>query len=398
MRNTRSGFTLVELSIVMIILGLLAGGILSAKHLIRASELRSVPVSIEHYRTAIYGFKNKYFMLPGDMNNATQFWGVRASSGGDVTCHQTVGSYTGTCNGDGDGAINYIVGDSTTTGERFAAWQHMARSGLIEGNYTGASGSNVSIVRTVNVNVPPSKANRGIFELGWINGPLSGDTSYFDGGYNFHVIRLLSSSTSEFPLKPTEAWNLDKKFDDGQPGLGVMFVMKNTAPSQPNCATTDVVTTSQYNTSSDSFLCNINVRNAAIKDMRLFHARIQRVHACFHFRDHAASNGAIRQQPVDLLRVDGADEFLVLGENARHVRQHHQLRCLKRRRNCACRRVGIDIIGLAIRAHANRCNDRNHTARHDVANRFRVDLRRLTHEAKVEHFLDIAVRVFLRAA
>mgnify|MGYP001100732306 CR=1 FL=1 len=69
----RIGFSLVELSIVLVILGLLVGGILGGKSLIKAAELRSISTEQAQWNTAIKAFRDKYFMLPGDMNNATSF-------------------------------------------------------------------------------------------------------------------------------------------------------------------------------------------------------------------------------------------------------------------------------------------------------------------------------------
>ena len=75
--RTDGGFSLLELSIVLVILGLLAGGVLSGKSLIRAAELRTIGTERDRFRTAMYAFRDKYFMLPGDISNATSFWGWR---------------------------------------------------------------------------------------------------------------------------------------------------------------------------------------------------------------------------------------------------------------------------------------------------------------------------------
>jgi prepilin-type N-terminal cleavage/methylation domain-containing protein len=73
-RNTR-GFTLVELSIVLVILGLLAGGVLAGQGLIRAAELRSITTDQQRFLIAIRAFRDQYRSLPGDMPNATLVWG-----------------------------------------------------------------------------------------------------------------------------------------------------------------------------------------------------------------------------------------------------------------------------------------------------------------------------------
>ncbi len=99
-----NGFSLVELSIVLVILGLLTGGILSGQNLIRAAELRAVTTEFSAYQTAVMTFKDKYFALPGDMRNATDFWGSAGGSGviGDG-CEAGTPTGTQTCNGNGDG-------------------------------------------------------------------------------------------------------------------------------------------------------------------------------------------------------------------------------------------------------------------------------------------------------
>ena len=65
------GFTLVELSIVLVILGLLVGGVLTGQSLIRAAELRTVSTQYATFSTAVNTFRDKYFTIPGDMTNAS---------------------------------------------------------------------------------------------------------------------------------------------------------------------------------------------------------------------------------------------------------------------------------------------------------------------------------------
>ncbi|MFN7611184.1 MAG: type II secretion system protein, partial [bacterium] len=61
----RAGFSLIELAIVLVILGLLVGGIMSGQSLIRAAELRSVTSDLSRYESAVYTFRDKYSDLPG---------------------------------------------------------------------------------------------------------------------------------------------------------------------------------------------------------------------------------------------------------------------------------------------------------------------------------------------
>lgn len=64
-RIYNGGFSLVELSIVLVILGLLTGGILGGQSLIKAAELRAVTTELDAFQTATNTFRQKYFALPG---------------------------------------------------------------------------------------------------------------------------------------------------------------------------------------------------------------------------------------------------------------------------------------------------------------------------------------------
>lgn len=117
------GFSLVELSIVLVILGLLTGGILTGQSLIRASELRSITTEYNRYIAAAQTFRDKYFALPGDMANATAFWGAAHAT--PATCKTTASSSALTCNGNADGFIQGVV---ATSNESFRFWQHLANA------------------------------------------------------------------------------------------------------------------------------------------------------------------------------------------------------------------------------------------------------------------------------
>ena len=200
----RKGFSLVELSIVLVILGLLTGGILGGQSLIRASELRAVATEISRYNTAVYTFRDKYFALPGDMTNATSFWGnadTGAIGGECATPLTDAGTGTQTCNGNGSGIIDW-------GSEERRIWQHMANAGLIEGSYSG-----VGPVMVAGVNVPTSKLASNSYRF------LHETALYGNGGINngLRVGRISSGyfGNDEGIAKPEEAWNIDQKLDDG---------------------------------------------------------------------------------------------------------------------------------------------------------------------------------------
>ena len=126
----KQGFTLLELSIVLVIIGLIIGGITVGQDLIRSSEINATVSHVKKIAVAVRAFQLKYNQLPGDMNNATSYWPADCVDDGA----------TNPCNGDGDGFI-----ESTDIGawgedssrEIVRAWQHLNLSGVLPGNYDG---------------------------------------------------------------------------------------------------------------------------------------------------------------------------------------------------------------------------------------------------------------------
>lgn len=229
-------FSLVELSIVLVILGLLTGGILTGQSLIRAAELRSVTTQLANYRTAIYSFKDRYTALPGDMQNATKFWGTDPDGCPQHSNWQTKKSAT--CDGNGDGMLLSSQGQ-----EIFRAWQHLANAGLVEGSYSGVTGpSNTASCPSwdavAGYNVPELKLRTVGISLLYV------DTSawLFPGTVGNVLLTGKDTGnceTSGAYLTPSEAWNIDTKLDDGSPAYGHI----RTRPSgtcggcAPNCNT-----------------------------------------------------------------------------------------------------------------------------------------------------------------
>lgn len=236
------GFSLVELSIVLVILGLLTGGILSGQSLIRAAELRSVVTDIQQIQTSIYSFRDRYMALPGDMKDATDFWGIAGgSNGNNDACYTVLSTTPATCNGNGDGYF-HMGYSSTTYAERARAWQHLANAGLIEGQYTGYHGLLGAESRIGGVNTKASKLSSNGWNLAFFDiSNLATATRFLPVG------RTNFSELSGTPLLPEEAWNLDVKQDDGRISSGTIIGAKSSNTAHPNCATNDDYNTAEYN-------------------------------------------------------------------------------------------------------------------------------------------------------
>jgi prepilin-type N-terminal cleavage/methylation domain-containing protein len=212
----RRGFSLVELSIVLVILGLLTGGILTGQNLIRAAELRSVSTDIARYQTAMRTFQGKYFAYPGDMPNASSFWGLSTNCAG--------ADADGVCDGNGDGLIN-TSNVAGATSEEYQLWRMLSKAGMVEGTYTGlvsAAGSALA-----GENAPVSRMNNAAWRIRYM-GDLSGTVtgtllSTFALNYG-NALHNMSMSGGLTVLTPAEAWAVDKKLDDGRPANGTIIV------------------------------------------------------------------------------------------------------------------------------------------------------------------------------
>lgn len=221
--SSRSAFSLVELSIVLVILGLLVGGILSGKSLIHSAELRSITSDYQQYVTAIHSFRDKYFQLPGDMNNATAIWG---KDNANCPADSGAAAANGTCNGNGDGTIRFGT-VASGTGEAFQAWKQLGLAGMIPGNYTGIAGATLSTIgdaadHSYGTNSPKSRITNAGWGITHFDNSATVTTIWTSRNHlNWLTIGGNDHMYADDPfLTPEDAWNLDTKMDDGKPATG----------------------------------------------------------------------------------------------------------------------------------------------------------------------------------
>ncbi len=233
------GFSLLELSVVLVIIALMTSGVMVGQNLLRAAELRSITSDANKYIQAIDLFRTKYESLPGDMYNAIDLWG--AADATPATCITTVSGTKATCNGDGSG----IIGDDLVRiYEAYRAWQHLYNAGMITPKLTGVSVSG-SIVGT---NVPSHSISGTGFTLMHQNTDPLNSAAQFFAGANYNHILLYGIKGAEYTdstvLPVKEAWSIDAKMDDGLPGSGKLVTYNNT--SRTGCASTDDPNTAIY--------------------------------------------------------------------------------------------------------------------------------------------------------
>ena len=198
-----SGFTLIELSIVLIIIGLIVGGILVGQQLIANARMQSMVSQVIKYDTVNNAFVNEYNAIPGDL--------------GDATDYGIIGDCTDDCDGNGNGRLD----DADPSGDNIADsfdgelplfWVHLTGAELTDGSFFQST--------KIEEGFPKAKSNGGIVALS-VNSNLyfvvgtGDDLTDFPGN-----IANDTSTSSSFGITTEGAISLDRKMDDGNPLTG----------------------------------------------------------------------------------------------------------------------------------------------------------------------------------
>lgn len=205
----QTGFTLIELSIVLVIISLIVGGVIGGKSLIESAKINATITDVNQYRAAMNNFQLQYDALPGDFREATSYW-----TGGVTN------------NGNGDGKIS-LLPDLIETAN---SWEHLSLAGIIEGSYDGAPGL---IDGNTRFDFPKTPHDT----YWWMQYyPISYvGVTYYEG----HTIRTGINTTGHWcPGTPLSAvLSIEKKIDDGMPHGGKIMVGAQCDLSLPVCQT-----------------------------------------------------------------------------------------------------------------------------------------------------------------
>lgn len=261
----KHGFSLVELSIVLVILGLLTGGILAGQSLIRASELRAVTTEYQRILTATQTFRDKYMALPGDMASATRFWGRTVNAAHCPTNSAAAVTAPGTCDGTGNGILD-ISNAASQSAEFFQFVNQLALAGLVEGSYSGMAGAS-GAAHATSSNVFSSKLNNGYYTPSYVSPTFAGDTAAYALNYGNHLRfgALSATAQSQAPvLKPEEAWGIDTKLDDGKPAYGkvIAYFWNNICAAADDGTHANNDFAASYKLSDSSVACSLFFREA----------------------------------------------------------------------------------------------------------------------------------------
>jgi prepilin-type N-terminal cleavage/methylation domain-containing protein len=212
MRRHQSGFTLIEIAIVLVIIGLLLGGVLKGQELITGARVRNLIQQQDGIKAAYFGFLDRYRALPGDYASAS-----------------TTIAGTST-NGNANGQIELANTAATVVKEAVLSWEHLSKAGFINGSYT------------YDANGPSDASNP--------KNPYAGFMQLvFDGIYGIGITGTPLASRHNLktgPQVPVEiVAELDRKVDDGTPYTGSFQFSTydgktGTAPTIANCVDTTV--------------------------------------------------------------------------------------------------------------------------------------------------------------
>lgn len=261
-KNTKdSAFTLVEMSVVLIIIALIVGGIASGKSLIENAKIVKTIKEVEEIKKATVLFEETYHAKPGDMTNAGEILGCpndpdNPPSWDGVRCNS----------GNGDGYIDSLALDGNLAGpatstplahESIIAWYYLAHKGFIQGGYTGQYiGNNVNTIpyMSPSVNIPASSILGGGYNFGVSRGILpntgtnydaydSAQRSAFGVQFGSNAVSLgkvsLGVGSQVFGVGVVNqfiAQKIDIKSDDGVANTGMVYAVNGHGSPAGSCS------------------------------------------------------------------------------------------------------------------------------------------------------------------
>ncbi len=194
----KSAFSLIELSIVLIVIGLLIAGITGGASLIKSSELRSVMGEARGYAVAVNAFYSQFNALPGDYGTALS---------------------PATAAGDADSQIEYYSNATTPVAEGIQAWLALKGIGAIDSTITAVA---VGVAQTPTTNMPASKIKSSGWAFDYNTTSLQNVvvlTQAISTGTAANTL-VNSATIATAAITPADGLSIDAKIDDGVANTG----------------------------------------------------------------------------------------------------------------------------------------------------------------------------------
>ena len=248
----QKGFTLVELSIVLIIIGLIIGGIIKGQELVTNARVASGIGTLKTIDAAVTTFKQAYGNMPGDINNSST----------------RVPNCTGNCatNGNENGYLDQTPDVVQSMGnEASAFWAQLSAANILGGIDSVPTG-------VIEGESHPKFDVNGALRIGYHQGgaPINGSTTLQPSaaGHYIAVTRDLNANADNVAanaLTPSEAYRLDVKIDDDVPNTGILLASGTTAGGVNDC-TQGTTIDSPYNTDDTGLNCSFFFRIQISRD------------------------------------------------------------------------------------------------------------------------------------
>lgn len=235
--ETETAFTLIEISVVLVIIGLIVGGILAGEGLISAARQRAFITQMQQYNAAVDDFRAKYVGIPGDLlySKAAAF-GLAATTSGGPGMGDGNGKIQdpGGANGGSDPTDNSTPTINTPVGEILLFWRQLSDAGMIDGGF----GSDLTVATaqgpatiTPGKDFPAAKIGRyNYVVVGTDSTPCCGTGLNYFATIGFIVNGISGGAYGSASywwqrlsgFTPIEAYNIDLKMDDGYPNSGIV--------------------------------------------------------------------------------------------------------------------------------------------------------------------------------